>query len=284
MKIGKITIAATLFALMAACGGGSEDGDSTNIKDVLPEGSESMIQSALEDSTIRAMVEGADGVDGRVALKTGIDGTRYWDFGETVNFAVPVYLIGDQIDGVFQREDYDGTRLHNSIVDLIPGEPGYSPFWVVNQVWTTEKYNGELITSVEGMFAAIEAGLLDAPRIQDFAVNCPGVSDGISLEMPNTLADLQPNREFYWKGKTLPYFDLGMMPLVEGPISNTRAVPVSGQLTANGPQFDGKRAASTVDRDNNFPLIEGTDGAVYNYAQPSTDNLRPGLNDDGLDN
>jgi hypothetical protein len=107
---------------------------------------------------------------------------------------------------------------HNTIVDVIPGDPGYSPFWAVIALEVTDRYAGELITSFAAIDDARALGLVGEPELQSFAVNCPAVASDVRLEVDDG-APLEPPSRFFWRGRSVRYYDLGPMPLVEGALA-----------------------------------------------------------------
>jgi hypothetical protein len=136
---------------------------------------------------------------------------HYWDFGEAPTFAAPIFAL--------IRRDGDGAITpvsHRTIIEAIPGDPGYSPYWTVWFVEVTDKYAGEIIPSVAAMQEAERLGLVSAPVMQRFAVNCPAVSRDISLEVGAGNPALAPPSTFYWQGKTVRYYDLGTLSVPDG--------------------------------------------------------------------
>lgn len=164
---------------------------------------------SLDESTIAEL----DGVDGLVLLESAFaEGTpvRVWDFGPAPSFAAPLFaLVRRDAEGVLRRID------HNTIVAVIPGDPGYSPFWAVLMVEVTERYAGEILPSFAAVDQAIERGIVERPVLQALAVNCPVAASDVRIDVGGG-ASLPPNAAFYYEGHTVPYFDFGSMPLVDG--------------------------------------------------------------------
>jgi len=129
--------------------------------------------------------------------RTGVDTANGWYEGEEI-----YYLSLGVEDGVTERGDNQlyligGDRLHQAQVVLhIPGEPGYSPHWNVNVVFTKPgvtvqdilDYDGGALVSdhfdnegvlfddVEDIEAAEEAGLVTVVQ-PGVVVLCPIVSE-----------------------------------------------------------------------------------------------------------
>lgn len=190
---------------------------------VLPAGTE--VPSAHDDPYINQQIADNDGVDGIVPLLSGFaDGapTHYWDFGPSPSFAAPLFaLVEKNAEGELE------LLPHKTIIDAIPGDPGYSPYWSVLFLEVTDLYNGELITSFSAIEEAQERGLLLAPTLPTFAVNCPAVATGVTLDVGLGPSEfLPPPSEFFWQGKTVRYYDLGIMPIVDGTIARESAVLV----------------------------------------------------------
>ncbi|MEJ7602748.1 MAG: hypothetical protein WKG01_32970 [Kofleriaceae bacterium] len=178
---------------------------------LLPAGS--TVESVLADPVAAAQLAAGDGVDGRIALQTAFAGgavIHVWDFGPAPAFAAPLFVVVERnAAGALVRTP------HNTIIDALPGDPGYSPFWAPFLLEITDDYPGELLTSFEGVDEALRLGLVRSPIAETSAVNCPTVGAGVELEREDGRA-VAPNATFYYRGKTVPYFDLGAMPLVDG--------------------------------------------------------------------
>lgn len=136
---------------------------------------------ALEtDAALAAHVDANDGVDRLVPrLSAFAYGERvwYWTFGPAPVEPLPIYyLVGDDGAGGEMRLGHPG------IVDALPGDAGYSPFWRVFHVRTTAIYAGEVISSVAALQEARAAGLVEPARATGGYVNCPIVHADVRLE------------------------------------------------------------------------------------------------------
>ncbi len=102
---------------------------------------------------------------------------------------------------------------HPTIIDVIPGDPGYSPFWQLFLLPVTEAYDGELLTSFAAVQEAREQGLAGPPVALDLYVNCPVVHRDSELALPSGFK--APN-QFFYRGTRASYFGAGMSPLRSG--------------------------------------------------------------------
>ncbi len=173
--------------------------------EILPPGT---VVPALDAPTLAEL----DGVDELVILERAFSeggSVRVWDFGPAPSFAAPLFaLVERDAQGELTRID------HNTIVAVVPGDPGYSPFWAVLMLEITDRYAGEILPSFAAVDQAISLGLVKPPVLQALAVNCPVVASDVRLDVGSG-ATLPPNATFYYEGHTVPYFDFGLMPLVD---------------------------------------------------------------------
>ncbi len=112
----------------------------------------------------------------------------YWNIdGANATFVAPVYMVVDS----------EGNQLGKPIVDAVPGDPGYTPWWRKTLVRVTDKYQGEAIWSRAGIDAALKAGLVEEPKPTTEIINCPMVW-GDDLEQ--TPADSFEIVEIWYRG------------------------------------------------------------------------------------
>jgi len=94
------------------------------------------------------------------------EAVRYWNIdGANARFIAPLYQVQDE----------RGEPVGRPIIDAVPGDSGYSPWWRVHIVRTTDAYAGEVPQSREAIDAAVKAGLLLEPQATSKIVNCPMV-------------------------------------------------------------------------------------------------------------
>ncbi|MBX2813971.1 MAG: hypothetical protein KTR25_19305, partial [Myxococcales bacterium] len=85
------------------------------------------------------------------------------------------------ISPVWRLED-DGGFIGMPIVDALPGDPGYSPFWRLHTVQVTDAYRGEQIWSREAITLGVADGILQQPTMTDTIFVAPIVTTGITFE------------------------------------------------------------------------------------------------------
>jgi len=179
------------------------------------------VPSVLDDPALAAQIAAHDGVDGDIVpLLSGFHGgepVRYWDFGPSPAAAVPIFLIAREspsgpfaIDGV----SYAPVPGHGGIIDAVPGDPGYSPFWSVFVARVTPAWDGEIFPSVAAVEEGIAAGLLEPPRALPMVVNCPVVLPHVLLEVSTAFGDVDYRgpEPGYYRGRVVYYFSFEALP------------------------------------------------------------------------
>ncbi len=227
---------------------------------VLPAGT--MVPSAHDDPIVEQQITENDGVPTLIPrIKAFAQGApvHYWDFGPSPEFAAPIFLVAKR------NEQGDFERLpHPTIVDTIPGDPGYSPYWAVLFLEVTDAYDGELITSFAAVEEAQALGLIKAPTPAPFAVNCPTVAADTLLEVGGGQPPMPPESLFFWNGTTVRYYDLGIMAITGGTnaaessmyvISREGQEPLSEPLRGVDITGDG----DTLDTNNVFTVSKTED-------------------------
>jgi hypothetical protein len=158
-------------------------GSSVNI---LPAGSAVPHVSANADLTRQIRVgdglndQALEDAGGLVKLKDGFAAgaaVKYWDFG-----AVP-----DTGGLLFRLVQKDGDTItpinHPLIANAIPGDAGYSPLWMIQDVVVTEHYHGEVLTSLVALTDAVDLGLVEDPMPAMLWMDGPIVAYGTKLDM-----------------------------------------------------------------------------------------------------
>ncbi len=123
-----------------------------------------MVTHVEDDPTYAANVE--QFASSVAYLRGFADGESIWYWnvdGPNATFIAPLY----QIIGL------DGQQIGREIIDVIPGDAGYTPWWRVWQVKVTDRYDGERIWSRAAIDAGIRAGILEEPMPTMNVVNCP---------------------------------------------------------------------------------------------------------------
>ena len=159
---------------------------------------------------LAARIAALDAVDAVVPLRTAFAHgapVRFWDFGPSPTTAAPLWLlVTDAPDGPFTASGRTLAPVdHPTIFDVVPGDPGYSPFWTVFLVPVTDRWQGERVPSAAAVEAAVRAGLLEPPLRLPMAVNCPVVDPATRLEPAPGAAFVAPSRAFY-RGVEVAYF------------------------------------------------------------------------------
>ncbi len=138
--------------------------------------------------------------------------TFYYDFGShsAVNddgseiIPAPIYAF---ITGFDDEDNPQLVEGQHNIVDVIPGDEGYSDLWEVMFVVVSKDYEANSITSVSEVMVSeyeiINSGLW---------VNCPIVP------ADSTLAEGRDLVQGWYKGEAVYYFDFGPNPVETAPI------------------------------------------------------------------
>lgn len=229
MRAGR---AATALAALFACGCldplvSDEPGLSGFI---LPAGSP--VPSAHDDPSIERQIRLNDGVEGLVprinAFAEG-EPVATWDFGPAPSFAAPLFFLVRR-----EGENIFSPVKHPPVIDAIPGDDAYSPFWAGLLVVVTESYEDQLLTSFDAVQEAVELGLVEAPIKTGEAANYPVVAGDVSLEVGDE--ELAPPSHLFWAGMTVDYYDFGRLKIaneVNVPIADRYVLHRVGNEPAN---------------------------------------------------
>ncbi|MFN0095286.1 MAG: twin-arginine translocation signal domain-containing protein [Dehalococcoidia bacterium] len=126
---------------------------------------------------------------------------KYYDFGANTKLSgaavgsAPIWVLihGKKPDGT-----PDMVQGQHNIIDVAPGEPGYSDLWSVNFVTVPAGYQ---VDSVKSAADVTKAGFKSEP--QPVFVNCPVVAMGTTFEGGEKLV------QGWSKGKEVFYPDFG---------------------------------------------------------------------------
>ncbi len=138
-------------------------------------------QIRINDGLNDLALEDAGGV---VALKKGwAAGAQvlYWDLGDASPNGALLYMLVTRT-GEGETAVYTPTG-HPYIADTIPGDPGYSPFWLLQYVVVTDRYRGEVLPSTQAIADAIDLDLVEEPIPAPFYMDGPIVPTGTALDM-----------------------------------------------------------------------------------------------------
>ncbi len=199
---------------------------------------------------------------------------KYWDFGmaspTNASGAVspaPIYAFSTG------KNDDGSPRLvsgQHNVIDVLPGQPGYSDLWEVMLVTVPTSYVADSVRSK----ADIDAKGLKATSAGIF-VNCPVVPTGSTLESGNALV------QGWYHGESVFYPDFGMNAPISIPIwafatgMNTDGSPklVEGQRNVID-AIPGQPAYSAFWRVN---LVMVSSGYTANAIKSAADVVASGL-------
>lgn len=136
---------------------------------------------------------------------------EYYDFGTNTplaaNDTVPTQPLWVFIHGINADGTPDFVGGQHNIVDVVPGEPGYSDLWQVVMVTVPDDYVPDSIRSAQDVS---ESGY--EQRTTDMLVNCPIVPEGTTLEGGEPLV------QGWNDGEEVFYPDFGENPATVEPI------------------------------------------------------------------
>jgi hypothetical protein len=187
--------AALAVALCSGCLDAMVDDEPGYSRLVVPQGT--AVASAYDDPLLARKIDTNDGLGmGPIPIKTGYAAgseVRYWDLGPARR-AAPAYVLLSCVGG-------NQTPLqHPPIFESIPGEGDYSPFRAIYPTCVTERYAGQLITSVAALEDAIELELLLEPSPATSWRNWPVVNRNVDLSLGSTA---RRAGEAYYEGKVV---------------------------------------------------------------------------------
>jgi hypothetical protein len=177
---------------------------------VLPPGSS--VPGIDSDPVLAAQVEENDAVDQTVPLHSAFVGggqVFFWDFGPVPDNSAPlIFLRQPTTDGSIE------LIPHPPILDVIPGDPNYTPFWAVWHVDVTDDYAGEVIPSLQALQEAQALGLVGMPEQRPTYLNCPVVHPDVRIEVGAGNPDAAPSPAFY-RGLQVDLVNFAFRPLLE---------------------------------------------------------------------
>lgn len=151
--------------------------------------------AAVPDGTVRG------GVQHYLSEQTVVKGffrgksVRYLDLGAVKlakgNTVAPIWVVTN------------GTGAQRNIIDVLPGQDGYTPLWRVTMVTWKAGVTPRTLKSAKAVQAAVEAGEVRLRRTS-IVVNCPVLGFG----QPETLG--------FQNGESVAYLDLGAIKLKPG--------------------------------------------------------------------
>jgi len=135
----------------------------------------------------------------------------YYNFDIQSTTPAPIYVL-------YRTGEMTPVEGQLNIVDVIPGEPGYSDFWQVNKVTVPANYTANTIGSLQ---AIKDAGYLITQT--KVLVNCPIVPDGSKAAHRLSGSDTGLHMGWY-RNKIVSYFTFRESPLMT---TDNGKVPVS---------------------------------------------------------
>jgi hypothetical protein len=195
-----VTRAISLILALGGCLGPLTGDQPAPSGQLLPAGSS--VPSADDDPVLAVRMRAHQFVPPVVPLYSGFTGGApigVWDFGPVGPYTSPMFVLVDV---------YGAPIAHPEIVDFVPGDDHYTPFWTVWTVRVTDAYRGELVTSVAALDDALRLGLVESPVATAKGEHGPIVTSDVILSRPDA-APITAGDIFYYRGETVAYFDLG---------------------------------------------------------------------------
>lgn len=194
MRIAKTGVAwAGCLVLAAGCLEPLVSDDVAPRNLVLPPFSE--VPSVLSDPDLARQIDENDQVDRRVPRNSAFVGGSqvfYWDFGPAPDNSAPLIML--------RMPGPDGETQpvpHPPILDVLPGDPNFTPFWAIWFVEVTDQYAGEVIPSLQALQEAQSLGLVGMPEQRTGYLNCPVVHPDVRVEVGGGVDDVGPSAGFY---------------------------------------------------------------------------------------
>lgn len=179
------------------------------------------------------------------------DGTvaRYYNFDVQSDTPIPIF--------VFFKADGSQVSGQNNIIDAIPGDAGYSDFWLVNKVTVPNDYVANSITSRAEILSSKYA-VTPTTTI----VNCPVVPAGSTAARSNTAGTASKITLGWYKGKQVSYFDFQEAPLTTNASGKVPFAPIRVMFNDNnaGPSSGFKTETGTKQTHNVIALTPSQAG------------------------
>lgn len=198
---------------------------------------------------------------------------KYYDFGDKTKLAgagvatAPIFVLikGKKADGM-----PDPVEGQHNIVDVEPGEAGYSDLWQMNFVTVPADYKADTVKSLADI---TKAGYKTEP--QQAFVNCPIVAKGTTFEGGEKLV------QGWSKGKEVFYPDFGL----NAPSALPIWVFITGTDDKGMPKFvkDQKNIIDLVPKDAGYSafwqvnMVTVPESYQANSAQSAADVVKGGF-------
>jgi hypothetical protein len=166
-------------------------------------GDPSPAPSVYDDPILAAQIAEHDGLDDVQARYGGFvhgEEAYYWGIGRASPETMPLYQL------CARTETEDCAPIdHPPIVDLLPGDEGYSHFGRIHQVRVLPSWRGRL-TSVEEIDAAVTRGDAQPPIATQRYLHCPIAAPEAELDVGDS-ASVTPDTRIYVRGMEARCFD-----------------------------------------------------------------------------
>jgi hypothetical protein len=183
----------------------------------------------------------------------GPDGqrVRYYNFDVMPAKPAPIYVL-------FHEGGTQPVTGQRNIVDVIPGDAGYSDFWQVIRVTVPQGYTANTVTS-RAQIAAAGYPMEETTTV----LNCPIVPDGSTAREGDGAAGLTRG---WYKGQIVSYFNFGEAPLTITTAGDVPTAPIFVTFNINpdepngGPASGFRAEAGTAQTHNVIGAIPGGQG------------------------
>jgi hypothetical protein len=157
--------------------------------------------------------------------------TQYYNFDVQSSTPAPIYVL-------FKEGSNAPVSGQLNIVNVIPGEDGYTDFWRINKVTVPADYVANSITSLD----EIKSKGYPITTTQDL-VNCPVVPKGsVALKTFNSSSSQVLARGWY-KGEVVYYFSFTEKPLTVTADGKVPTIPIYVTFNINTDQPGGGPAS-----------------------------------------
>jgi hypothetical protein len=163
------------------------------------------LPSIEDDAALSLQIDANDKIDTvAMRLRAFVHGepAAYWHLGVEAATAMPLYQLCART-----AEEDCAPIDHPPIVELLPGDEGYSPFGRVYAVRVAPSWRGR-IASVAELDGAVASGEAQAPVETTRYLHCPIASSASALEVARG-ATITAERIVYARGMEARCFDFG---------------------------------------------------------------------------
>jgi hypothetical protein len=255
--------AVAAWVVAAACGGDPAGPAPAVPKDPAkaPKVSVDRFSAAAGHLQVRTATNGLPAANAPVDFDTGPFITRgltpagqpvtYYNFDVQPEAPAPIFVL-------MREGETTPVAGQLNIIDVIPGDPGYSDFWQVVEVRVPKSYVANTVTSVQEIIAAGYRRTMT-----NVIVNCPVVPEG-SVARRRLNGESAAITRGWYKGMTVPYFTFGEKSLVT---TTKGLVPTSGIFVTfninptqpNGGPASGFRTETGTEQTHNVLATVPTD-------------------------